>query len=57
MDGLRTLFSAFGTHPGEVEARCMLFFSLLIGNRTIAADHGARSRADVIELALRLLET
>ena len=57
MDGLRTLFGAFCTHPGEVEARCMLFFSLLIGNHSIAADHGAHSRADVIELALRLLET
>ena len=29
----------------------------LIGSRTIAADHGERSRTDVIELALRLLET
>jgi AcrR family transcriptional regulator len=57
MDDLRALFGAFCTDPGEVEARSMLFFSLLIGNRTIAADHRARSRADVIELALRLLET
>jgi hypothetical protein len=57
MDDLRALFGAFCAHPGEVEARCMLFFSLLIGNHSIAADHGARSRADVLELALRLLET
>jgi hypothetical protein len=57
MDDLRALFGACCTDPGEVEARCMLFFSRLIGNRTIAADHGARSRADVTELALRPLET
>ena len=38
-------------------ARCMLFFSLLIGNHPIAADHGGRTRADVLELALGLLET
>ena len=30
----------------------MLSFSLLIGNHFIAADHGARSRADVLELAI-----
>jgi hypothetical protein len=27
----------------------------MIGNHFIAADHGARSRADVLELALRQL--
>jgi len=31
-------------------------FSLWIGNHFIAADHGARSRADVLELAMRRLE-
>jgi hypothetical protein len=33
----------------------MLSFSLLIGNHFIAADHGGRSRADVLELTLRRL--
>jgi len=33
----------------------MLFFSLLIGNNSIAADHGAPSRSDVLEQALRQL--
>jgi len=33
----------------------MLFFSLLIGNHLIAADNGARSRADVLALTLRWL--
>jgi AcrR family transcriptional regulator len=57
MDYLRSLFGAFSADEDDVEARCMLLFSLLIGNHSIAADHGARSRADVLELALGLLET
>jgi AcrR family transcriptional regulator len=57
MDYLRSLFGAFCADADDVEARCMLFFSLLIGNHSIAADHHPRSRADVLELALRRLET
>jgi AcrR family transcriptional regulator len=57
MDNLRSLFGAFCADAGDVEARCVLFFSLLIGNHSIAADHQPRSRADVLEHALRLLET
>lgn len=56
MDYLRSLFGAFCPDPDDVEARCMLAFSLLIGNHFMAADHGARSRADVLELAVRRLE-
>ncbi len=56
MDYLRSLFGAFCPDEDGVEARCMLAFSLLIGNRFIAADHGARRRADVLELAVKLLE-
>ena len=52
MEHLRTLFAPVCSDPGDVEARCLLFFSLLIGNHSIAADHGARSRADVLALAL-----
>ena len=55
MDGLRSLFATICADPDEVEARCLLCFSLLIGNQYIAADHGVRSRADVVELALRRL--
>ncbi len=55
MDYLRSLFGALCPEADDVEARCMLAFSLLIGNHFIAADHGARSRADVLELALRRL--
>ncbi len=55
MDHLRRLFGQLCSDPDDVEARCMLFFSLLIGNHSIAADHGVRSRADVLALTLSLL--
>jgi len=57
MDYMRSLFGAFCPDEDEVEARCMLAFSLWIGNHFMAADHGARSRADVLTLALRWLES
>jgi AcrR family transcriptional regulator len=56
MDYMRSLFGAFCPDEDDVEARCMLAFSVWIGNHFIAADHGARSRADVLEAALRRLE-
>jgi AcrR family transcriptional regulator len=52
MDYMRALFGAICSDEDEVEARCMLAFSLWIGNHFVAADHGARSRADVLKLAL-----
>jgi AcrR family transcriptional regulator len=55
MDYLRSLFGAFCPTEEDVEARCMLVTSLWIGNHFMAADHGARNRADVLELALRQL--
>jgi len=55
MDYLRSLFGALCPDPDEAEARSMLYYSLMIGNHFIAADHGARSRTDVLELALRQL--
>jgi AcrR family transcriptional regulator len=56
MDYLRSLFSAFCADEDEVEVRCMVFYSLWIGSHFIAAEHGARSRKDVLALALRRLE-
>jgi AcrR family transcriptional regulator len=50
MDYLRSLFGAFCANEDEVEARCMLTFSLFIANHFIASDHGARGRADVVKL-------
>jgi AcrR family transcriptional regulator len=55
MAGLRGLFGSLCTNQGDVEARSMLFFSLLIGNHSIAAGHEGRSRAEVLQLALRQL--
>ncbi len=55
MDYTRSLFGAFCPNESEVEARCMVFYSLWIGNHFIAADHGARSRADVVKLVMRRL--
>src|SRR3954469_19582090 len=40
MDYMRTLVGAFCPDEDEVEARCMLAFSVWIGNHLIAADHG-----------------
>jgi AcrR family transcriptional regulator len=52
---MRSLFAAFCPTEDDVEARCLLALSLLVGSPSIAADHGARRRADVLELALRRL--
>ena len=51
MDYLRSLFGALCSDEEEVEARSTLAFSLVIGHHFLAADHGARSHADVLELA------
>jgi AcrR family transcriptional regulator len=55
MEYMRSLFGAFCRDEDDVEVRCLLFASLFIGNKFLAADHGPRSRADVLELALRRL--
>ena len=55
MDYMRSLFGAFCPDEGEVEVRCMLVFALFVGSPFVAANHGARSRADVIKLALKQL--
>jgi hypothetical protein len=57
MDYMRSLFRAFCDDEDEVEVRSMLAFSLWLGYHLIAADHGARSRSQVMVLAQqRLLE-
>jgi len=55
MEYMRSLFGTFCPDEGEVEARCLLVLSVFIASRFIAADHGARSRADVVKLALARL--
>ena len=56
MQYMRSLFGDFCPDEADVEARCLFAFSLFIGTRFIAADHGERSRAEVMALALRQLE-
>ncbi|ARX81666.1 MULTISPECIES: TetR/AcrR family transcriptional regulator [Streptomyces] len=55
MDYLRSLFRAFCSDEDEVEARCLITFSLYIAEHFMFADHGGRSRADVNELTTRWL--
>jgi AcrR family transcriptional regulator len=55
MEYLRSHFASVTSDPDDVEARCLLAFSAAIGHHLIAADHGARSRAEVLGLATRRL--
>jgi len=55
MEYLRLLFGALGADEAESEARSTLAFSLMIGQHFMAADHGARSHEEVLELAARWL--
>lgn len=56
MDYLRTQLRTFCTDEDELEARCMIAFALAVGTHFIAADHGGRSRADVVEGVIKLLQ-
>ena len=55
MDYLRTLLGTVCADEAELEARCLIAFSVAIATHLIAADHGTRSRADVRELIRRRL--
>lgn len=56
MDYLRAQFAQFCSDDDDVEARCLLAFSMFIGSHFVAAEHGGRSRAQVLHLAFdRLL--
>jgi AcrR family transcriptional regulator len=52
---MRALFADFCRDQDDVEARCLLVFSLFIGGPFITADHDGRRRADVVEQALERL--
>ena len=57
MDYLRSLFREIcGDDDEESEARAMLAFSVFIGNHFIAADHGTRTRGEVLRLITKRLE-
>lgn len=55
MDYARSLFGAFCPDEDDVEARSLLAFSLAVGNHFLAADHGSRSRAEVLDMAAKWL--
>jgi AcrR family transcriptional regulator len=55
MDYMRSLFGAFCVDEDDVEARCLLAFSLFIGAPFVRADFGGRSRMEALELALESL--
>ena len=55
MDYMRSLFGAFCSDEDDVEARCMLVFSIWVADRFIAADHGKRSREQVLKLTMQRL--
>jgi AcrR family transcriptional regulator len=55
MDYMRSLFGAICEDDDDVEARCLLTFSLFIGGHFVSVDHGGRGRAEVLELALERL--
>jgi AcrR family transcriptional regulator len=56
MEYMRSLFRAFCPDEDEVEVRSVLAFSLWIGNHFMAAEHGDRTRSQVLRLAIdRLL--
>lgn len=55
MNYMRSLFGAICEDDDDVEARCLLVFSLFVGSHFVSVDHGGRSREQVLELALELL--
>jgi AcrR family transcriptional regulator len=56
MDYLRSLFGAFCADEDDVEARSLMTLSLWIAPHFIVADYRGRTRAQVLQLALRRLE-
>ncbi|HET9104462.1 MAG TPA: TetR/AcrR family transcriptional regulator [Solirubrobacteraceae bacterium] len=55
MDYMRALYAPLCRDPGDVEARCLTSMALFIGSHFIEADHGDRSRDDVMHDALEHL--
>jgi AcrR family transcriptional regulator len=55
MDFLRRQFATQRSDADDVEALALLAFSVAIGNHFVAADHGGRSRAQVLRRAGALL--
>ncbi|GAA4471330.1 TetR/AcrR family transcriptional regulator [Phytohabitans houttuyneae] len=52
---LREMIGTFCPDPDEVEARSLIAFCVAIGEHFLAADHGGRTRAQVLSRAADLL--
>jgi AcrR family transcriptional regulator len=52
---MRTLFGEICADADDVEARCLLAFSVFVANQYIAADHPGHKRAAVIDHGTSLL--
>jgi AcrR family transcriptional regulator len=57
MEYMRSLFTEICADDEEVEVRCLFVFALFVGSHFMAADHGSRSRREVLALALERLAT
>jgi len=55
MDLLREMIGTFCTDPDEVEARSLIAFCVAIGAHFLAADHGGRTRSEVLARAADLI--
>jgi AcrR family transcriptional regulator len=56
LEFVRSLFREFCADEDDVEVRAMLAYSAVIGSYFVVADHGGRTQAQVLELAVgRLL--
>ena len=55
MDYLRSQLGTVCADDDELEARCLIAFSVAIGHHFIAVDHGAQSRTDVLDLITQRL--
>jgi AcrR family transcriptional regulator len=52
---LRSQFAKIAAHPGEVEARSLLAFALVIGQHFITAEHDEFTREEAVNLAVAFL--
>jgi AcrR family transcriptional regulator len=53
---VRSLFRQFCLDEDEVEVRSMMAYSMVVGSYLVAADHGDKTRSQVLQLAIdRLL--
>ncbi|MFI5643524.1 TetR/AcrR family transcriptional regulator [Kitasatospora sp. NPDC051705] len=55
MDLLREVIGSLCTDPDEVEARSLIAMCVAVARHSLAADHGGRTRAEVLDRAAELL--